>query len=541
MANLTNLENGNFLLGIDVVSDGKVKKTLKTADSYVDRNIEIEVNVDDASYEVKADNEVTATVSTDDTTYLTDSETAFGFDIKADADVSKATVGVKQAGYAAADDTIEVTAKTAETDVKRKYIKAGSLANPESLTMAVEGGNGVEVTKVGAAPETGFYIKTNANGTVSVGTAGWIEKDVAKDVAGEAYYTIPSVSMSNEADADAIYTDISDEAPILVSGDYLYIHEGYIENSKISLAKLVPDGSNVAGKNNLIYHTVSVYDNDGKLVAGSMQDAEFAAIIANDAAVEFKTLKVAAKEDGSAFEVTGEANIAGSTHVEVAKSGYAQKGQGVDGEITGTAAVDATLDVVALKAEKTEDGAVKPELKKEVSTALSGEITTTAPTGKYVAVSADAITKTVTVTPEVATEGYGTADVFNKTDIEVTAGSEATGTYYVPINEGGHTVTHTQEIVQEAIAISTRASVSDTEYSITGISAVEPTGVPYITIATENTSTQGSVTSQASCTSEEGYVLSGTDNDEAKTDVVKAQVTQAANKYIKVYTGIVIE
>lgn len=538
--NLTNLENNNFGLNIEITSDGKVTKTLKTADTYVDRNIQIDVEVADASYEVKADNAVTATVSTADTTYLTDSETGFAIEMKAEAAATKATVGVKNAGYAAATDTVEVTAKTATPDVKTKYIKAGALADPSALTMNVEGGNGVDVTVLGAAPENGFYIKTTAGGKVEVGTSGWIPAETKKDVAGEAFYSIPTLTLGNAGVAEAIYTDISETAPVLVSGDFLYINEGYIENSKISLAKLVPDKSNVAGKNDLVYKTVSVYDNDGQLVAGSMQDAELSAITASDASAEFTTVTVAANADSSAFNVTGAANISGTASVAISKTGYATTSLSQTGNITGEATVNASIAKVALAADKTTDGAVKPVLKKETSTALSGAISTTAPTGKYVAVSADAIAQTVTVSPKVATEGYGTTSVFDKTDVTVTGGSEATGTYYVAINDGSHAVSHTQEVTQEAIAINMAATVSETGYSISGVSAVEPTGVPYITISTSNTTTAGSVTSQATCEATEGYILTGTDSDTAKTTAIAAQVTQAANKYIKVYTGEVL-
>lgn len=538
MANLLE-KDGNFLLELAIEADGKVSKTLQTAKTYVDRDIVVEANVADATYEVKADNEVTATVSTSDTTYLTDTNTGFAVEFQADASVSKATVGVKEAGFAAATDTVEVSAKTAEADVKTKYIKAGSLADPEALTMAVEGGNGVELTKVGAAPENGFYIKANANGTVEVQTAGWITADASKDVEGEVYYSIPSVNLANAASGDAIYTDISETAPVLISGDYLYINEGYIENSKISLAKLVPDKSNVTGKNDLVYKTVSVYDNDGNLVAGSMGDAELSAITAEDAKAEFKAVSVAANDDGSAFKVTGSAAISGTASVAISQTGYATTDLAQTGVISGTATVDATLDVAGLKAEVVDDGAVKPVIKDAGSNAKVAEASATAPTDmKYVAVDAAAIAKSVTVKPQVASEGYATPDVFTATNATVTAGSEAADTVYIGIQNGSHEVEHTQNVTQESITIAMADAITS-GYDASGVLSAEPSE-PHLTFSTSNTHVAGSVSSQAKCTSTEGYVLGGEISDTTKTDAIEATVTQAANKYIKVYTGAVL-
>ena len=61
------------------------------------------------------------------------------------------------------------------------------------------------------------------------------------------------------------------DAPVLVAGDYLYINAGYTDNLKISLAKLVPDGSDVKGHGEYILSGHSAYDNDGTLVAGTIQ------------------------------------------------------------------------------------------------------------------------------------------------------------------------------------------------------------------------------------------------------------------------------
>ena len=68
----------------------------------------------------------------------------------------------------------------------------------------------------------------------------------------------------------ASYTDISSTAPVLVSGDYLYINTGYTGDTKISLARLVPEGSDVKGHSEYILYNHTAYDNDGTLVTGTI-------------------------------------------------------------------------------------------------------------------------------------------------------------------------------------------------------------------------------------------------------------------------------
>ena len=82
-----------------------------------------------------------------------------------------------------------------------------------------------------------------------------------------------TATFANSATSGESYVDISGTtaAPVLVSGDYLYINEGWTDNVKISLAKLVPDGSDVKGHSEYILSGHSAYDDDGTLVAGSIQ------------------------------------------------------------------------------------------------------------------------------------------------------------------------------------------------------------------------------------------------------------------------------
>lgn len=103
---------------------------------------------------------------------------------------------------------------------------------------------------------------TTATRGTRVESVGWNDADETLDVA----------TFANSATSGKSYVDISDTtaAPVLVAGDFLYINAGWTDSLKISLSKLVPDGSDVKGHSEYILSGHSAYDNDGTLVAGSI-------------------------------------------------------------------------------------------------------------------------------------------------------------------------------------------------------------------------------------------------------------------------------
>ena len=110
---------------------------------------------------------------------------------------------------------------------------------------------------------------TVSSGTATRGTATWGSGWITSGAMSAA--TFGSAAASGKTSSS--YVDISDttEAPVLVSGDFLYINKGYVDDLKISLKKLVPDGSDVKGHAEYILSGHSAYDNDGTLVSGSIQ------------------------------------------------------------------------------------------------------------------------------------------------------------------------------------------------------------------------------------------------------------------------------
>lgn len=537
-----NIVENKFVLPIDIASAGTVTKELQTAGTYVDKNIKVEVVTPDGTLEAKKNGDLTAAVSIDANVYTSDTVTKYPLTIHADAQITDVQVGVATPGYVDNTDVVTITGSSAQQDSKTVYIKAGSLTG--SGTASAEGGNGLVLgAKQDTAPGNGFYVKASAAGNASVGTTGWVDETTQSvSMNNDSYYSIEGATLANAATADKVYTE--EAGPVLVSGDYLYINKGYIGDTKIPLADLVPNEATVVagvdGNSNLIYNTVSVYDKDGALIAGTMGDATLGEIAATNVQANVATIVVTANEDESAFKVTGTGAISGTTAVSVATQGLAKTNLTKSGTIDGTANVDASIAKISItaSADKT-NVAVTPVITKDSSSAqATGDITTVAPAGHYVAVSADAISAKATVAPTVASAGYGTTDVYSATNIEVTAGTNATGLYYVPITEATHTVTKEASSVTNASATVSSAVVDENAEAITLLSAA-PEG-RYLKISAMATAQDGSVTTNAKCVSTEGYITASTQTLPI-TETVTVGITNAADKFIKIYAGEIVE
>ena len=538
-----NVQDNKFILPIDIAAAGKVTKELQTAGTYVDKNIAIEVNTPDGSLKVKQQGDLSASVSVDTNVYTSETKTNYPITVRGDAAITDVQVGVATEGFVDSTDTVTINGSSAPQVSKTVYIKAGSLSG--SGTASATGGNGLALgAKATTAPENGFYVKASAAGGASVATAGWVdEKTPSVSVNGDSYYPIDAATLANAGTADKVYAEKA--GPVLVSGDYLYINKGYIGDTKIPLADLVPNEANVTagkdGNSNLIYKTVSVYDKDGALIAGTMGDAVLGDISATDVSANVSTVSVAPNGDGSAFKVTGTGAISGNTSVAVTGVGYATTSTTKNGTISGTASVDASLNKITVGAVTTNDNlTVTPVITKDSSSAkATGAITTEAPSsGHYVAVSADAISASTTVTPSVTSEGYGTANNFNASNATITAGSAASGLYYVPINEAAHSVSAEASSVTNASATVSSAVVDETASEVTLLSTA-PQG-RYLKISAAATAQSGSVTTNAKCVSTEGYIVASTKTLPI-TETVSVGVTNAADKFIKIYNGELVE
>ena len=173
---------------------------------------------------------------------------------------------------------------------------------------------------------------TTVSGTTATrGTASWGNGVITSG-------SIAAATFANSATSGTTYVDISNttDAPILISGDALYINKGYVDNLKISLAKLVPDGASAGLASGHILSGYSAYNNDGTLIAGNIASKTSANVTHSG-----KTVTVPAGYYGS--EVTHDidtgtvvASVSSNTSgsASVAATGFTASGTATDYYVT---------------------------------------------------------------------------------------------------------------------------------------------------------------------------------------------------------------
>ena len=147
----------------------------------------------------------------------------------------------------------------------------------------------------------------------------------------------------------------------------------------------------------------------------------------------------------------------------------------------------------------------------------------------------------MTVTPTVATEGYGTADLHSATAKTITVGTEASDRFYIPLNAGSHSAS-----AETPVVVNATATVAQTEETTAGfegnlaagILSAAPSG-EYITLKANATKTAGSLSSNVTCTATEGSIEAGSET-KTVSGSVDVNVTAAADKYIRVYDGTIL-
>lgn len=164
-------------------------------------------------------------------------------------------------------EKLSITPVTSTSSVSDYYIplKATAAANTTGTTSTISGTASASVSTAGYAP-SGVTGSGSVSGTATAKTSAKSSSNYYIPLAKTTYSSsLPSGMTESQ------FTDISSSAPALVSGGYLYIKEGYNKNQKISLAKLVPDGASlVGGSSDSIVSGATAYDNDGKLITGTL-------------------------------------------------------------------------------------------------------------------------------------------------------------------------------------------------------------------------------------------------------------------------------
>ena len=395
------------------------------------------------------------------------------------------------------------------------YVTAGSAG-----TITVSGSNTLQLTTSSISEGTTTVSGTTATrGTATWGT-GWI-------ASGE----MAAAEFTNTATSGVTYVDISNttDAPVLITGSYLFINKGYVDNIKISLAKLVPDGASADLSSSVILSGYSAYDNDGNLVAGSIvtKTAENITVSGDTVTIpagyyaqqytkSVASGSVTVSGTGSAtidsltytynatsgnFNVTGSGSISG-TATGTKSAGYIQSGS-VTGSVSGTASVGATVNKIGGSVAISGTATYKPSIARSNATASgaanvgTGNASTTPPSsGFFVAVQSAANTGSISASAIISTAGYGTSDYHNITGASQTIGAAQSDVTYITVPGGSATMPATSVTANPTVTIDPATGIVSAAVSAT--QSVSPTVVAgYITAGTAgNVSVSGSGTLQ---------------------------------------------
>ena len=219
--------------------------------------------------------------------------TAGNFDVTGAANIPAPTAST--AGYVGGGaGTLSGLTDGAAVDANLAKIGiAAAISGGDAVTPVISktGGNVDASAATTTQPSSGFYLTVNtaaANSSVtaaaSVTSAGYgttvagqyttagDSKTITVNAAGATYIPINSGTLANSASSGVTYNDLSSSAPIIPSDGYLYINEGYYADSKISLARLVPDEATITYASGAGYMLSgqTAYDKDGKLVTGTI-------------------------------------------------------------------------------------------------------------------------------------------------------------------------------------------------------------------------------------------------------------------------------
>ena len=162
----------------------------------------------------------------------------------------------------------DVTVGTKNTSTNKYPIKASNISVTGTLSASTHGwfsssgsvtDSDTDNVTIGNMPAADFTV---SGGTVTCSTPGYVPTGTVGTIATKqpvAVATDPGSSYTNNTSV------------VLESGGWLKLDAGYYAATRISLATLVPDGSNIQGHADYLLEGKTAYDNNGVLVTGSIK------------------------------------------------------------------------------------------------------------------------------------------------------------------------------------------------------------------------------------------------------------------------------
>ena len=495
--------------------------TLNTADKYVDKDIELTITAKEGSCTISGGSLTHGPITTTDKTYLTGTSTTDGYKVTItnDASVEAISANITE-GWLANGDIAAKPVTNTDTVSKDFYVKKGAAS--------ITAGQSIPVS--GSITNNNGTLTATLNGSKTINgsaTAGWVTsvtgasvsasgkatakatdldenlkaENIVQDVTifgvtGTGPVTTPP-SFTNTGAEGATYKDVSTTAPVLKSGDYLYISKGYVsENQKISLSQLVPNGSNVTGKKDLIYKTISAYDNDGNLVAGTMDDAT----IKSGAPSVSGTPTVGAKTSGK-YPLTAKINVAAPS---VTAGGYITTSNGTKNTNSGNVVINLDAATCAVAGGGLTSGAGSTSVSTDGLVGAAGAIdatekialSTTSATGYYkITSSGSGIVNRAAIT-DAHTAGWLEAKTASTvSDATSLSSNTAKQEYFIKKSAGG-SQTVTPKTTDQSVTIGAGYYPTDRTITVAKVNPADSSQVAQGTLSAED-SAISSVTASA--------------------------------------------
>lgn len=188
--------------------------------------------------------------------------------------------------------------------------------------------------------------------------------------------------------------------------------------------------------------------------------------------------------DNSAFDVTGTGDITGTTVATVNTAGWIK--DNLSTNITGTASLtNIVTPLIGIKAEMTGTAKVTPTISKTSDgNASSGTATTTKPSsGYYIAVQSAAAANTITASPKVTADGYGTTTYNSKTNTTLSVGANASTVTYIPITSAVGQITSSGTTTTKPVIKRNTFTISNvTDASSGAETTTQPTSGVYVKV-----------------------------------------------------------
>lgn len=165
----------------------------------------------------------------------------------------------------------DVTIGTLNTTTNKYPIKASNVSVTGTLSASTNGwfssgsatDSDTDNVTIGNMNKATFTVNGR---TVYCNGAGYVPEGSTSSYVGQ----IPTGTISAvSTDPGSSYTN--NTSLVLESGGWLRLTAGYYSATRISLATLVPDGSNIKGHSEYLLVGKTAYDNDGTLVTGTIE------------------------------------------------------------------------------------------------------------------------------------------------------------------------------------------------------------------------------------------------------------------------------